>query len=115
MSSNPPPPSAAVRSRSAVPTIHFTVASIASEIDAVLEFHPDEVFAEREIPALRFDSQNGSLRVADLWEDTNYKAFTGVKGRRFFSDTTPLISIAHAAMDVAASTPNSQMVVTVIG
>lgn len=50
---------------------HLTDDSVVSERDAILEFHGHDVFAVHEIPAFRFDSNHGSLVVADLWSDTN--------------------------------------------
>ena len=49
---------------------HLTDDSVVNEIDAILEFHDHEIFAVHEIPALRFDSNRGSLMVSDLWSDT---------------------------------------------
>lgn len=104
-----------IRGRGAKPTIHFTEKSMVVEIDSVLDFHVDEVFAVREIPALRFDSDHGSLVIADLWGDTRYRPLTGAKGRSLLNHLTPLITIAEAAKQEASQTPHSQVVIAVIG
>lgn len=104
-----------VRGRDAKPSLHLTEDSMFGEINSILDSNPDFVFAYREIPALRFDSNHGSLLVADLWGDTSYKPFTGVKGRKYLTDTTSLLRIAQAAQAQAAKTPGSQVTVSVIG
>ncbi|MCF8530936.1 MAG: hypothetical protein K9G12_06900 [Candidatus Nanopelagicales bacterium] len=104
-----------VRGRGARPSLHLTEDSMFGEINSIVDSSPDPVFAYREIPALRFDSNHGSLLVADLWGDTLYKPFTGIKGRKYLTDTTPLLRIAQAAQAQAAKTPGSQVSVSVIG
>ncbi len=67
------------------------------------------------IPALRFDSANGSLLIADLWGDTNYKPFTGVKGQRFLLRNTALLTIANAAKAQATITTGAHVIIDIIG
>lgn len=104
-----------IRGRTATPSLHLTEEAMIEEINSIMDTNADAVFAYREIAALRFDSSHGSLLVADLWGETRYKPFTGVKGRAYLTDSTPLLKIAQAADAQAASMPNSQVLVTVIG
>lgn len=104
-----------VRGREATPSIYFNQNTIDTQIQHVFNTEFDPVFAVRMIPALRFDSQSGSLLVADLWVDTKYKPFTSAKARELLSPTTPLIAIANAARAQASETPGSQVTVSVIG
>lgn len=104
-----------IRGRTAAPSIHLTEESMIEKINSVMNIDDDAVFAYREIAALRFDSNHGSLLVADLWGETRYKPFTGVKGRTYLTGSTPLLKIAQAADAQAASMPNSQVLVNVIG
>lgn len=104
-----------IRGRTATPSLHITEESMIEEINSIMVINQDAVFAYREIAAIRFDSNHGSLLVADLWGETRYKPFTGVKGRTHLTDSTPLLRIARAAEAQAALTPNSQVLVTVIG
>ncbi len=73
----------------------LTRGKVESALSALWE--DDHVFSIRMIPALRFDSRHGCIVVADVWGDSEYRAFTGKRGQHYFRPSTPLLSIANAA------------------
>ncbi len=79
-------PTESIRGRLARPKLFFTV----QDRDTAVTEHDrfDWVFAKPMIAALRFDSQHGSVVVADLWCDCNYKQSTGVKGQQLLRSPT---------------------------